>query len=121
MIRPTPAGWVATEATVTFCHYQSRALSALAFGFRMGEKFRIGFAYRVHGTLYSGEFDSAFAIPQNERIPVGYNPLAPEQNDRVAGFAGDLSTRTPWLPVSLAVGIILSLGWIAVLHGCHSR
>jgi hypothetical protein len=110
-----------TEATVTFCHYQSRALSALAFGFRLGEKFRIGFSYRAHGRLYSGEFDSPFAIPQNERIPISYNPLAPEQNNRAAGIAGTRSTRTLLLPVSLAVAVILSLGWLTVLHGCNPR
>jgi hypothetical protein len=71
--------WIATEATVTTCRYQSPGLSTLAFGFQTTKKFRITFDYYAHGRLYSGEFQSSVAIPQNERIPITYNPLDPNR------------------------------------------
>jgi hypothetical protein len=74
--------WIATEATITTCQYQSPGLSTLAFGFQTTQRFRITFDYYAHGRLYSGEFQSPVAIPQNERIPITYNPLDPQQNSR---------------------------------------
>ncbi|WP_433969434.1 hypothetical protein [Tunturiibacter gelidiferens] len=86
--------WIATEGIVTTCRYQCRGLSTLAFGFQTGERFRIAFDYYAHGRLYSDEFQSPVAIPQNERIPVTYNPLHPEQNSRSHG-AVVKTTRRP--------------------------
>jgi hypothetical protein len=112
--------WIATEATVTACRYQSRGLSILAFGFQTGEKFRITFDYYAHGQLYSGEFQSPIVIPQNERIPITYNPLHPEQNSRSQDpTTGAASTRTPIFAIGLAGSIILSLLWLAILRGCR--
>jgi hypothetical protein len=116
----TEPGWIATEATVTTCRYRSPGLSILAFGFQTGEKFRITFDYYAHGRLYTGEFQSPTAIPQNEHIPITYNPLHPEQNSRAyAPAASTLSTRPPILAIGIAGSILLSLLWIGIMHGCN--
>ncbi|MGH9596504.1 MAG: hypothetical protein ACRD3K_06875 [Edaphobacter sp.] len=111
--------WIATDATVTTCRYQSPGLSILAFGFQTGENFRITFDYYAHGQLYSGEFQSPTAIPQNEHIPVTYNPLHPEQNNRAHSSASPATTRPPLLAIGIAGSIILSLIWLAILRGCN--
>ena len=112
--------WIATEATVITCRYQSRGLSTLAFGFQTGEKFLITFDYYAHGRLYSGDFQSPIAIPQNERIPVTYNPLHPEQNSHNHGSASSTAaTRTPIFAIGIAGSVILSLLWLAILRGCR--
>jgi len=112
--------WIATEGTVTTCVYQSRGLSTLAFGFQTGEKFRITFDYYAHGQTYSGEFQSPVAIPQNERIPISYNPLEPSQNDRAPILPSDgRSRRSPRIVIGIAGSVVLSLAWLAILRGCH--
>jgi hypothetical protein len=116
----TEPAWIATEATVTTCRYRSPGLSILAFGFQTGEKFRITFDYYAHGRLYSGEFQSPTAIPQNEHIPITYNPLHPEQNSRAhAPAAGTPSTRPPILAIGIAGSILLSLLWLGIMHSCN--
>jgi hypothetical protein len=110
--------WIATEATVTTCRYQSPGLSVLAFGIQTGEKFRITFDYYAHGRLYSGDFQSPTAIPQDERIPITYNPLDPQQNSR-SSISSLTSTRPPLIAIGIAGSIILSLLWLAVLRSCH--
>jgi hypothetical protein len=113
----TPA-WIATEATVTACRYQSPGLSTLAFGFQTTQKFRITFHYYAHGRLYSGEFQSSLAIPQNERFPITYNPFDPQQNSR-ALIPNPTTTRPPLVTIGIAGSIVLSLLWLAILRGCH--
>jgi hypothetical protein len=116
----TEQPWIATEATITTCRYQSSGLSTLAFGFQAGEKFRIAFDYYAHGRLYSDEFQSPIAIPQNQHIPITYNPIHPEQNSRTHRSGTALKTsRQPILIVGIIGSIVLSLLWIAVLHSCH--
>ncbi|MEO6806148.1 MAG: hypothetical protein ABI286_00555 [Edaphobacter sp.] len=116
----TEPNWIATDATVTTCRYQSPGLSILAFGFQTGEKFRITFDYYAHGQLYSGEFQSPTAIPQNEHIPITYNPLHPEQNSRAhSSEASPATTRPPLFAIGIAGSIILSLIWLAILRGCN--
>lgn len=112
--------WVETEATVTTCRYRSPGLSTLAIGFQVGEKFRITFDYYAHGRLYSDEFQSPVAVPQNERIPLRYNPLHPEQNSRSHGAVETAAaTRTPIFAVGFAGSIVLSLLWLLILRSCH--
>jgi len=111
--------WIATEATVTTCQYQSPGLSTLAFGFQTTQKFRITFDYYAHGRLYSGEFQSPVAIPQNERIPVTYNPLHPEQNSRRTSGPRGVPMRNPLFAISIAGSIVLLLLWLAILRGCN--
>jgi hypothetical protein len=114
----TEQPWIATEATVTTCRYQSPGLSTLAFGFQTGEKFRISFDYYAHGRLYSDEFQSPIAIPQNQHISITYNPLHPEQNSRSHGTALK-TTRLPVLMIGVIGSIFLSLLWLAILRSCH--
>jgi len=112
--------WIATEATVTACHYQARGLATLAFGFQTGEKFLIAFDYYAHGRLYSDEFQSSVAIPQNEHISITYNPLRPEQNSRGRNSETTLkSTRPPILIMGVIGSVFLSLLWLAILRSCH--
>jgi hypothetical protein len=110
--------WIATEATVTTCRYQSPGLSTLAFGFQTTQKFRITFDYYAHGRLYSGEFQSPIAIPQNERIPITYNPLDPQQNNR-SFIPRTTPTRPPLIAIGIAGSIVLSLLWLAILRSCN--
>jgi hypothetical protein len=110
--------WIATEATVTTCQYQSPGLSTLAFGFQTTRKFCITFDYYAHGRLYSGEFQSSVAIPQNNRIPITYNPLDPEQNSR-SSTRSVTSTRPPLIAIGIIGSVILSLFWLAILRSCH--
>jgi hypothetical protein len=111
--------WIATEATVTTCQYQSPGLSTLAFGFQTTQKFRITFDYYAHGRLYSGEFQSHAAIPQNERIPITYNPLDPQQNSRASSASGAPSPQRALLAIGIGGSIVLSLLWLAVLRSCN--
>lgn len=117
----TEAEWIATEATVTSCRYQFRALSPLAFGFQTGEKFRITFDYYAHGRLYSDEFQSPVAVAQNERIAVSYNPLDPVQNSRSSrGTVGPPASRRAKITIGVVGSVVLSLLWLGILRGCHS-
>jgi len=112
------AEWVATEGTVTSCKFQFAGMSNLAFGFETQEKFRITFDYYAHGQLYSDEFQSPVAIAQNERIPLTYNPLQPEQNSRSSGPTVKAS-GSPLIAIGIAGSVILSLIWLVVLRGCR--
>jgi hypothetical protein len=111
--------WIATTATVTTCRFQSPGLSTLAFGFQTGEKFLITFDYYAHGRLYSDEFQSPVAIPQNETIPITYNPLDPQQNNRTNHPSATPGRKPPLIAVGIAGSIILSLLWLAILRGCR--
>jgi hypothetical protein len=116
----TEQPWIATEATVTTCRYQSPDLSILAFGYQNREKFRISFDYYAHGRLYSDEFQSPIAVPQNEHISITYNPLHPEQNSRGhRSVTSPSQTRPPILVIGIIGSIFLSLFWLAILRGCH--
>ncbi len=116
----TPPNWITTEATVTTCKYQSSALSSMAFGVGLGEKFLITFDYYAHGRLYSDQFGSPTAIPQNEHIPLAYNPLDPHENTLThSPTAKAGQPRSPLIAFGLAGSIILSLAWLLVLRGCH--
>jgi hypothetical protein len=112
----TEPTWITTEAIVTTCRYQSPGLSILAFGFQTGEKFLITFDYYAHGQLYSGEFQSPTAIPQNEHIPIAYNPLAPQRNTRSASSS---TTRTPLFVIAVAGSVVISILYFALLHSCN--
>jgi hypothetical protein len=116
----TDSTWIATKATVTSCRYQSSGLSFLAFGFQTGERFLITFDYYAHGRLYSGEFQSPTAIPQNEHIPITYNPLHPEQNSRAHSRAAVPGTnRPPLFAIGIIGSVILPLLWLGILRSCR--
>jgi hypothetical protein len=109
--------WITTEATVTSCHFQFARMNTLALGMQTSKKFRIAFDYYAHGLLYSDEFQSPVAIPQDERISVAYNPLHPEQNSRTSG-ANVSASRTPLIGIGIIGSIVLSLLWLAMMRGC---
>lgn len=117
----TPASpatqWIATEATITSCRFQFARMNTLTLGIQTGEKFRITFDYYAHGHLYSDEFQSPVAIPQNERISITYNPLHPEQNSRTSGPRAS-RTRSPLIVVGIIGSVALSLLWLVILRGC---
>jgi hypothetical protein len=109
--------WIATQATVTSCHYQFAGLSNMAFGFSRQKKFRIAFDYYAHGQLYSGEFQSPVAIAQNERIDLTYNPLHPEQNNLTFGSNAHLMSGS-LIGIGILGSLVLSLLWLAIVRGC---
>ena len=112
-----PESWIATQATVTSCRFQFAGLGNLAFGFSTQKKFRIAFDYYAHGRLYSDEFQSPVAIPQNERIPISYDPLHPERNSRTSGPSAR-PLRSPLIAIGIAGSVVLSLIWLAMMRGC---
>jgi hypothetical protein len=109
--------WLSTEGTVTSCRYQFAGLGNLAFGFSTQKKFRIAFDYYAHGKLYSDEFQSEVAVPQNERIALTYNPLHPQENSRTSGPHASAG-RSPIVALALAGSVILTLLWLVLIHGC---
>jgi hypothetical protein len=118
MTQPEPAeSWIATQATVTSCRFQFARMNTFTLGIQMQDKFRITFDYYAHGRLYSDEFQSPIAIPQNETIPLTYNPLNPKENSRTSGPASQ-SVRSPLIAVGIIGSIILSLAWLMVLRSC---
>lgn len=109
--------WIATEATVTSCRFQFARMNTFTLGIQTGEKFCISFDYYAHGRLYSDEFQSPVAVPQNERIPITYNPLHPEQNSRTSGPKAS-PTRSPLIAIGILGSIVLSLLWLTVMRSC---
>jgi hypothetical protein len=117
---PHSPDWIATSATVTTCRFQFAGLSNMAFGFSTQKKFRITFDYYAHGRLYSGEFQSDVAVPQNEHVPITYNPLNPQENSRDASSSVTPSSgKPPLIAIGITGSIVLSLLWLAILRGCH--
>ena len=112
------APWIATEATVTSCRFQFARMNTFTLGIQTGEKFLIAFDYYAHGRLYSDEFQSPVAVPQNERISIAYNPLRPEQNSQTSG--PNLSrSRNPLLAFGVIGSVVLSLLWLIVVRSCN--
>ncbi len=112
--------WIATTATVTTCRYQSPGLGTLAFGFSTRQRFLITFDYYAHGRLFSDQFQSAIAIPQNDIIPISYNAYDPQQNSRTNRASGTSSPRpNPLLAIGVAGSVVLSLAWLLILRSCR--
>jgi hypothetical protein len=109
--------WIETEATVTSCRFQFARMNTFSLGIQTGEKFCIAFDYYAHGKLYSDEFQSAVAIPQDEHILITYNPLRPEQNSRTSG-PNATPARSPLIAIGIMGSVVLSLLWLAVMRGC---
>ncbi len=111
--------WIPAEATVTSCQYQFARMNTFTFGIQTGDKFRISFDYTAHGQLYSDEFQSPVAVPQNTTLPLSYNPLMPRENSLSAEAAGTSTGRNPLLAIGIAGSVVLSLIWLAMLRGCQ--
>ena len=111
--------WIAAEATVTSCRFQFARMNTFTLGIQTGEKFRIAFDYYAHGRLYSDEFQSPVAIPQNERIPITYDPLHPERNSRTSESGPRARPmRSPLIAIGIAGSVVLSLIWLTMMRGC---
>jgi hypothetical protein len=111
--------WIATTATVTTCRFQFAGLSTLVIGYNTREKFRITFDYYAHGRLYSDEFQSPTAIPQNTTFPITYNPLDPAENSRTNHPTEAPANAPPTWLIGIAGSIVLSLLWLLILRSCH--
>jgi len=114
----TAEPWIRTEATVTSCRFQFARMNTFTLGVQTGEKFLIAFDYYAHGRLYSDEFQSPIAIPQNEHISITYNPLRPEQNSRTSGPNASPS-RSPLIGLGIIGSILLSLLWLTAMRSCN--
>ncbi len=113
----SPGDWIETIATITACRYQFSRLNTLTLGIPATRRFRLTFDYYAHGRLYSGEFQADRAIPQNEHLPIHYNPLHPEQNS-LTHTPGDAAAN-PLIPFGIAGSVVFSLLWFGLLRGCH--
>lgn len=116
MTAPPQPGWITTSANVTTCRYQFARLNTFYLGLQTTGKFRITFDYYAHGRLYSGEFQSPVAIPQNTALELQYNPLNPQQNSLAASESP--TSRLPLFVLGIVGSVVLSLIWLAVLRGC---
>ena len=115
---PAPL-WIETTATVTTCRFQAPALTTLIIGVNTNKRFRITFDYYAHGRLYSDEFQSSIAIPQNEIIDISYNPLDPAQNSRTNHPTEVPAKAPPTWVIGIGGSIVLSLLWLTILRSCH--
>lgn len=115
-MKPSGIPWLETQAKVTACKYEFGTGQALAFGIPRSKHFRIAFSYRAHGQTYTGEFTSPTYIEQGATFPITYNPLAPQENSKSATIP---TTKTPLFAIGIIGSIVLSLMWLAVMHGCH--
>ena len=113
-----PEPWIETQATITSCRFQFARMNTFTLGIQTNKKYRITFDYYAHGQLYSAEFQSDRAIPQNDLIPLTYNPLDPHQNSR--SHSPTAPTANPsLLTIGIIGSVILSLAWLAILRGCN--
>jgi hypothetical protein len=116
----TPAAappWLETEAKVTTCKYQPSRMNTLTLGIPTDRNhFLITFTYYAHGKTYTDEFTSPTYLEQGATFPIAYNPLAPQQNSRSASSP---TTSTPLFAIGIAGSVILSLLWLAIMHGCN--
>ena len=109
--------WLETQATVTACKYQFARLHTLTLGIPTEDgSFLIAFSYYAHGKTYTDEFTSPAYLEQGSTFPVSYNPLAPQQNTKSASHS---PTRAPLFTIAVAGSIILSVLYLAFLHGCN--
>ena len=104
-----PEPWIATTAKVTTCTYRTDPLRAMAFGLPTTKNFCISFDYYAHGRLYS----------DHDSIPLTYNPLDPAQNSLTDTPTPAPAGKPPIFAIALCGTVLLALGWLAMLHGCH--
>ena len=112
-----PPPWLETQATVIACRYQFARLHTLTLGIPTDDgSFLIAFNYSVHGKTYTDEFTSPTYLEQGSTFPISCNPLAPRQNTRSTSHS---STRAPLFATAVAGSILLSVLYLAFLHGCN--
>jgi hypothetical protein len=114
---PHDPDWPEAIATVLECRYDVRAGRAIAFGLPSDKHFRIRYNYFANGEHHTGEFFSAKAIPQNTLFPIHYDPDLPTNHTHKQTLAPP--PRRVTITVGIIGSIILSLGWLLVLHSCR--
>jgi hypothetical protein len=111
------APWLETQAKVTACKYEFGAGHALAFGVPTSKHFLITFTYYAHGQTFTDRFTSPTYLEQGDTFAITYNPLAPQQNSK---SAAEPTTKSPLFAIGIIGSIVLSLLWLAILHGCNT-
>ena len=96
-------------ATVTACTYKAGAGRALAFGLPTSRHFLISYNFFAHGELHTGQFTSKRAMAQGTLFPMNYDPALPRKPGRTGAHV---------LAFGLIGSLVLSLAWLALLHGC---
>ncbi len=111
--------WLEAQAEVTGCHYVFARMNTLTLGIATNSnRFRISYTYYAHATTFSDEFTSPVAMEQGKTFPVFYNPLNPQENRQ--SVPGAVSTsRTPLFALGVAGSIVISLLYLAMMHGCN--
>ena len=112
-------GWVETYAVVSECRFQFARMNTLTLGIQTGEKFRVRFDYYAFGRLCSGEYQSPVAVAQGERLRITFNPLKPQENSLSGGGGMSGSRRGSLIGLGIGGSIVLSLLWLAMIHGCR--
>ena len=111
--------WLETQAEVTACHYEFARMNTLTLGIATdANHFRISYSYYAHATIFRDEFTSPVAMEQGKTFPIFYNPLNPQQNRQsVPGAAS--ANREPLFALGIAGSIVISLLYVAMIHGCN--
>jgi hypothetical protein len=114
--------WLETQAEVTSCRYQFARLKTLTLGIAAkSNRFLIYFTYYAHARTFSGEFISPVAMEQGKAFPVFYNPLNPHENRRSESESArsGLTGGTPLFALGIAGSLVISLLYLAMMHGCN--
>jgi hypothetical protein len=111
--------WLETQAEVTACHYVFARMNTLTLGIATdANHFRISYTYYAHATTYRDEFTSTVAMERGKTFPIFYNPLNPQQNRQSIPGAASAS-RGPLFALGIAGSIVISLVYVAMIHGCN--
>jgi len=109
--------WLETQAEVTACHYEFARMNTLSLGIATKpNQFIISFTYYAHAKTFSDEFASPVAMEQGKIFPIFYNPLNPQQNRQSESAS---TSREPLFALGIASSIVISLLYIAMMHGCN--
>jgi hypothetical protein len=114
----TTANWPEALATVLECRYDFGAGRALV-GVPTSKHFRIRYNYFADGELHEGELASAKAMPQGTLFPVRYNPEAAKEHRHVDAQGVAASPVRAQIVVGILGSVVLSLGWLLLMRGCH--
>jgi hypothetical protein len=108
--------WPEAMATVLSCTYTARVGRAVAFGLPSGKHFLIRYNYWADDSLHEGEFYTDKPIPQGSLFPLHYDPTLPSRNQHTNTVP---PVRRVQLVIGIAGSVVLSLGWLLVLHSCR--
>jgi hypothetical protein len=114
--------WLETQAEVTACHYEFARMNTLTLGIALdANRFSISFTYYAHAKTFSGELTSPVAIEEGKTFPIFYNPLNPQESRQSeSGATGlGLTSRSPLFAIGIVGSVIISLLYLAMIHGCN--